>query len=310
LKDFREQETDVSSEKIFREVWADIMVQRPAATAATGVYEVDYKEFSDKVLNADRKAAEEICNRIYEGQIHVFQNAFSSADLQQLKDKAYAWVKAAPMQEPPLIEQEVENYCSRRTWHSEESGGYSSVYDMLHFYRWNDDPLGVFPYFDDKYRFLHVINGYSESEFRANKPKDGVVHRVEISHYPTGVGGIGFHSDPLSVVKFQITLNLNQYGEDFHRGGFAVGTPDGGILRVEPYLKLGSLVGFLPSICHGVEVIDPNKPIDWEGPTGRWYVGVSLVTTHAVKNREFTKPVANYPSLREQVLAAQAEERS
>jgi hypothetical protein len=150
-----------------------------------------------------------------------------------------------------------------------------------------------------------VLSGITPDAVAGNRPSDGIVDRVEISHYPTGIGGIAFHSDPLMAQRFQLTLTLTEFGKDFKRGGFAVGAPDGGIVRLEPQAPLGSMFGFMPSVCHGVEVIDPDLPVDWDGATGRWYASTSMVTSAHVAERQVTKPVPGFPTLREQIQQSQ-----
>jgi hypothetical protein len=241
----------------------------------------------------------------YAGHVYVFLNAYSPSVLRELKDAAHKWSSKQTSQEPPLVNG-VSNYRSRREWHAEEKGfGYSSTYDMLHFYRWNADPIGVFSLLGPQYELARLISGFAPDDVKKNLPSDGIVDRVEISHYPTGIGGIAFHSDPLMAQKFQLTVTLNELGKDFTRGGFAVGTRDGSIIQVEPQAPYGSMCGFLPSVCHGVEIIDPDLAVDWDGPTGRWFAATSMVTSAIVEKREITVPVAGFPTLRQQIAQHQ-----
>ena len=64
------------------------------------------------------------------------------------------------------------------------------------------------------------------------------------------------------------------------------------------------MVGFLPKICHGVEIIDPHGSTDPSLPesiAGRWYAALVMINTEKTKDREVTTPDLAYPTLREQI---------
>jgi hypothetical protein len=290
--------------KIFTEAWQSAQKASEPARFAIGVRTLPYAELLAAIANEDTKFIFEFVRSFHSGEIYIFTNAFDPADLAKLKNDAFAWGKAQKSQEAQILEK-IPDYWSRRDWHAEDHGpGYSSTFDMYHFFRWNDDPIGVFKLFDPKYGVLRIISGYSPDDIRDNGPDDGIVDRAELSHYPPGVGGIAFHSDPIAASRFFFTVNLNRFGVDYHAGGFAVGTGDGKTLAIDPMLEVGSLTGFLPSVCHGVEIIDPNLPPTRDGMAGRWYGAISMVNSHKVKNRQYTRPVEGYPTLREQIKIA------
>lgn len=296
--------TRVEPHELFRSAWQTVLASETPAKALGEVRRVDYRAFAAQVQAADHAFVDALTRSICAGDVYIFLNAFEPAALKALKDAAYDWASRQDTQEPPLLDG-VGDYRSRRDWHSEDKGGYSSTYDMLHFFRWNGDPLGVFRLFDEQYRLLRVINGYPPDAIRDNRPTDGIVDRVELSHYPRGIGGIAFHSDPVAAIKFQFTATLTEFGKDFRRGGFAVGDRDGRIAAIEPLAPIGSMFGFIPSVCHGVEVIDPDQPADWDGPTGRWYAAIASVTSAVVPKRAHTVPVSGFPTLREQIRRVQ-----
>jgi hypothetical protein len=296
----------MTAAELFTEAWNNAQSKTAPARFATGVNTIPYADLTTAIERQDRQFIHDFVRSFYSGEIYIFTNAFDPADLVKLKNDAYAWGKVQQSREPKIVEK-VPDYRSRRDWHAEDNGpGYSSTYDMYHFFRWNDDPIGAFALFDPKYRILRTISGFAPDDIRENAPQDGTVDRAELSHYPPGVGGIGFHGDPIEASRFFFTLNLNRFGVDYKAGGFAVGTGDGRTLAIDPLLDVGSLTGFLPTVCHGVEIIDPHLPATWDEMAGRWYGAVSMIRTHAVKNRDFTRPVEGYPTLREQIKNAKA----
>lgn len=294
----------MTTAKLFSNAWDEAQKSSEPARFATGVKKIPYADLVSAVENEDRRFINEFVRSFHSGEIYIFTKAFDPAALVKLKNDAFAWGKTQKSQEPKILEK-VPDYRSRRDWHAEDHGpGYSSTYDMFHFFRWNDDPIGTFKLFDPKYRILRTISGYAPDDIINNGPEDGVVDRAEISHYPPGVGGIAFHGDPIQATRFAFTLNLNRFGVDYKAGGFAVGTGDGKTLAIDPMLEVGSLTGFLPTVCHGVEIIDPHLPAIWDEMAGRWYGAISMVTAHKVKDRAFTRPVEGYPTLREQIKLA------
>ncbi len=293
--------TTQRAEHLFRAAWEKAIAAGPPSRAIQGVRKIEYRTFVEKVFAADASFVSDFVRSAYAGDVYVFPNAYSPSVLRELKDAAHRWAQKRPSEEPKLVDG-VGDYRSRRDWHIEEKGyGYSSTYDMMHFYRWNGDAIGAFALFAEQYRLLRVVSGFGPDDIAKNLPRDGYVDRVELSHYPTGIGGVGFHTDPLAAQRFQLTVTLSEFGTDFKKGGFACGGKDGSIVQIEPLGPPGSVFGFLPTVCHAVEPIDPDLPVDWDGPTGRWYASTVMVTSAAVDKREITVPVAGFPTLREQI---------
>lgn len=297
--------TEALASTRFADAWRDYLGENGRNTGATKIVRVDYKNFRDQVFAADPKVVRDLVKSIGSGEIYILLNAFDPKNIRALKERLIARSGSlAQMPNVPKIDDTCPDYRTRRDWHTEDKGGYSSTYDMMHFYRWNDDKLGLYSFFDEPIRLMKTISGLAPTAFVDNLPSAGMIDRIEINHYPSGGGGIGFHSDPLDVIKFLLTATLTEYGVDYGRGGFAVGTKDGRILRVEEASPLGSMSGFFPSVCHGVEVIDPEMKEDWDAGKGRWYAGLAMVRTVEAGKREYTKPVANFPTLRQQIAAA------
>ena len=291
----------MTASRFFSEAWESAQRHSDPALFASGVQKLPYADLVNAIDKLDRNFISEFVHSFHGGEVYIFTNAFNPKALTDFKSRAIEWGKKQESREPRIVEK-VEDYRSRRDWHSEDHGpGYSSTYDMMHFFRWNDDPIGGYELFDSQYRIQRIISGYEIDSMDSNSPDNDVIDRVEVSHYPTGVGGIAWHSDPIQATRFALTVNLNRFGLDYEVGGFAVGTGDGNVLPIDPMIEAGSLVGFLPSVCHGVEIIDPHLSADWSAQSGRWYVAISMITTHRSNDRNFTRPVEGYPTLRQQI---------
>src|ERR1700692_4327686 len=218
--------------ELFTEAWQSAQQAREPARFAAGVRTLPYAKLLAAIEKEDRTFIHEFVRSFHSGEIYVFTNAFDPAALVKLKNDAFAWGKTQTSQEPKILDK-VPDYRSRRDWHAEDHGpGYSSTYDMYHFFRWNADPIGAFELFDPKYKILRTISGHAPDDIRDNGPDDRAVDRAELSHYPPGVGGIAFHGDPIEASRFFFTVNLNRFGVDYHAGGFAVGTGNGKTLAI------------------------------------------------------------------------------
>ena len=298
------------AEKIFESAWnaASLEFGDPASFARD-IKNESYHNFVDKINSNAKNYIHDFVFSFYTGSVFIFTEAIDLKLLNDLKVRSIEWCKVQSRSNKQSITKSMlrPDLHEFRDWHIEDHGyGYSSTYEMSHFYRWNSDPIGVFDLLSEPFRLLHTINAL---KIRTDIPKERLknfVDRVEINHYPPKRGGIAFHHDPISLSRFAITANLSQYGDDFKVGGFAVGLGSGKVLPVEPHIKVGSLVGFLPSVCHGVEIIDPHGPAKQDLPpqeTGRWYAAVAMVENDIPSRRQVTREAVGYPSLRQQISA-------
>jgi hypothetical protein len=288
----------------FANAWTDAISSGSSALRLREVRRLDYQSFKEQLRNADEDFIRSLVDSIYAGDVYVLLDAYNPEILTNLRQRVFEYAHTRPSSVHKMIDGCPDNH-SRRDWQTEDQGGYSSTYHLFHFFRWNDDPLGVFELFKELYQIMKVVSGLSPNSFEKNIPSDGTIDRIEISHYPSGVGGIGFHTDPIGNIRFMCTVTLTEFGRDYKLGGFAVADRENKIHPIEPLAPLGSIVGFLPSICHGVEVIDPDHSADWESIAGRWYVGLSSVDSETVQNRAITRPVQGLPTLREQIAKYQ-----
>jgi hypothetical protein len=291
---------DDSISERFAAAWTEVLASGPSAMRLHEIQRLDYQSFKEQLCGADAGFLRNLVQSINQGDLYVFLNAYDPQVLKGLRQSAYEYARATPPSDLKMVDG-CPNTHSLRDWHSEDKGGYSSTSHLFHFFRWNNDPLGVFGLFDELYQIMKLVSGLPTDSFRENIPSDGTIDRIEVAHYPQGVGGIGFHTDPIGNIRFMCTVTLTELGTDYRLGGFAVVDQQDHVRQVEPLAPLGSIVGFLPSICHGVEVIDPDQDADWDGNTGRWFVGLSCVDSEVVPNRAFTRPVMGLPTLREQV---------
>ena len=85
---------------------------------------------------------------------------------------------------------------------------------------------------------------------------------MHVIQYMKGGGTISPHKDPIVYQKIQVGSVLNELGKDFNSGGFSVFNNKKEKVFIEPKLKKGSLVCFMPSLYHTVDPVDLNDKIE------------------------------------------------
>lgn len=139
---------------------------------------------------------------------------------------------------------------------------------------WYEQNRAVFDAFGEIFRMKNVLGGHEETAFLHNRPRDGVVARVLVHHYPCGGGGQEEHIDPVAdFAKLQTLIAASQYGTDFREGGlYARRDADDRRNFIDPHAEPGDLMLLSPGIRHGVAPIDPDKAYDWRLEAGRWII--------------------------------------
>jgi hypothetical protein len=161
-----------------------------------------------------------------------------------------------------------------------------------HMHFWNPETAAI----EAPFRRMHLLRneisgldpefGFTEGDYIA------VPH---VMHYPRGGGWLARHSDPDTGQKVVIDVILSRRGVDFGLGGL-YGILDDEKLDLEEGIGPGDAVCIHPATVHGVDPIDPEHPLDWSRPDGRWMMFTALVTWESLKGVEtdFTRKAIAY----------------
>ena len=139
---------------------------------------------------------------------------------------------------------------------------------------WHEHNRDLFETFREIFAIKNVLGGHPESAFISNRPRDGVVARVLVHHYPSGGGYQEEHIDPVAdFAKLQTLIAASQYGEDFFEGGlYAKEVSESERNYVDPFTEPGDLMLISPGIFHGVAPVDPEESYAWRANSGRWII--------------------------------------
>jgi len=140
---------------------------------------------------------------------------------------------------------------------------------VYNFFPWNDDTLGIFKIFGEVLELYRIINNNKPITDENNEEIE-IVNRLQIHHYPSGGGYMGFHTDPDMYLKTICIIYMSEFGKDYYSGGLTLYKDDVNKLHVDPMVDVGDMVLAYPTIRHGCASIDESKILNWESTEGRW----------------------------------------
>jgi hypothetical protein len=151
---------------------------------------------------------------------------------------------------------------------------------------WNLDDSGAFSTLSDVTNLYIKLNGYEPAAILSNTPKDRIILRFHLIHYPLGLGEISLHKDPDNIIAVNSGIYLSQYGDDYMSGGFFVIDHSGAEVLLDQYIRRGDMVLFSPLLAHGVHKISDPNPDKPHVHHGRYFFHISLVESHCSPNRQ------------------------
>jgi len=237
------------------------------------VVERSFDEFRGEVLGQNDREIKSIVESLYQGDVFILRNAFSADYMESLKRTMHDYgkkyessfhkmVDGCPNFHRQITPELANNYALRQIKHS------------YYFFPWNEDPLNLFESIYKRWGIFKMVSGFSFDEYEKNIPSTGVVDRLQIVNYVSGVGELEVHSDPYLYQKIAICGIMSQRGEDFDTGGAYAVDENKNRVDLEDMFNVGDIYIVYPTVLHGVETIDKGCKIDWDSPRGRWFMGL------------------------------------
>ena len=148
-----------------------------------------------------------------------------------------------------------------------------SCFHSFSFFPWNLDVFDLFRLFKPVYQLKNLLRDLPADSFLGLDPDRGCTARLAFHCYPAGIGGLNRHQDPFDYHQITVpVLILSEKGKDYKIGGNYVETGENEKLYVDDICKFGDIVYFNAKAFHGVDVIDPETPVDWLSFQGRWII--------------------------------------
>jgi len=158
-----------------------------------------------------------------------------------------------------------------RVYRWDELSYVKGCYHQFSFFPWNEDVFDLFKTFSPIYRLRNLLSGVSPDRYVGHAPDDDCIARLSFQFYPSAMGGMNKHTDPIDVHQKAVPILLmSKRGRDFEQGGLFYETGDGSRVFSDDVGDSGDVVFTLAQLPHGVERIDPHAVPNWLSFRGRW----------------------------------------
>lgn len=138
---------------------------------------------------------------------------------------------------------------------------------------WEEDIYAMHNIFRKLIALRNKLLGKAK-DYASDHIEDGVWTAARIQQYPSGGGFMSPHRDVTEGAKsvglkyVQLLLLMTKKGVDYERGGGFI-QRNGETIMWDDFGELGDIIVYDGSTIHGVQDIDPHKPLDLDTFTGR-----------------------------------------
>lgn len=258
---------------LYRNEWEAIEDEKTQPRYLRKVISTPFKDFRENVLGQDPQFVDELVKSLYSGDAYILKQAFTpkfmrdtTAQLHELGRKTpssfHKMLDGCPDFHRIITPELANNYALRQIKHA------------YYFFPWNDDPFNLIEPIGERWSIFKFLGGYPLDAYENNIPSTGVVNRVQISQYASGVGELEIHSDPYLNQKVAISGIMSKRGEDYKTGGAYILNKNREKIDIEDRLEVGDVYIVYPTVFHGVETIDKGEKTDWDSFKGRWFMGL------------------------------------
>ena len=242
------------------------------------------KDFFDISKSQERLSL--IRRNVENGDVYVIKNIISKPLIEEMLISITC--KAYPNNTNPRIVEGIENikYTSTNNkvfTQNTDPTRYTASDVSYYFFPWNNDDLGVFAQFKKIYNQLIFLNGYKTEVIITNTPKDRLVLRLHLIHYPAGSGEISLHIDPTNITTINAGIYFSEYGSDYDNGGFYVVDEKRNEVNLDQKIKKGDLALFSPNLAHGVHRITCSSCNYSSYDPGRYFFHISTAAIYRTR---------------------------
>ncbi len=253
----------------------------------TAIHETTWDEFRLAVSAGDQPFVDHVIGALSRGAVWIVHGVFAPEFMAELKAKTLAWERARPAAFHKMIDGSPDFH---RVIDPETGNRYAfpCCKHSAYFYRWNDDPLGIWPTVTERWRVFKLLMGLAPDAYEQNVPSDGVVDRVQVVRYPPGIGFLAPHQDPHQHQRLFFSAYMTKRGVDYQGGGFYALGNGGSKVDLERFVSTGDVCVGMASLVHGVAPCE-GAP-DWNADDGRWFLSMYSNATDAVPDRATGRP--------------------
>tara|TARA_B110001452_G_C15196467_1_gene415288 strand:+ start:77 stop:865 length:789 start_codon:yes stop_codon:yes gene_type:complete len=246
---------------------------------------ISYIKNTKKLFESNSQVLE-YQKEIKNGGLIVIKNLFEKKKINQLKKYL---IKIGKNSLPEYHSVKIGAPNHHRLVDNDPRSVVQCAFHQFSFYRWNQDLMNIFSIFEKGFWIKNILSNRNKDDFLKIKTnfKDNFVARISIQFYPSGIGYLNEHSDPVG--EHQISAPLVVMSEkgpkkDFSTGGSYFYGKDKKKLFIEDIANVGDLVIYDSSLPHGVELVDKKiKNNDWIDFKGRW---TAVLATNKVEGNQ------------------------
>jgi hypothetical protein len=226
-----------------------------------------------KILEFDARDFDgrEVFAAITSGDIGVIHNAISEQDAAGAVDAALAWSRVEPafdtkggtVSPPPHknFHRVDNNPALSKTKHIFHTFNLENVKEIP-----GREGAAMRKVFDV---LVEVDNKLMGERGSLSPAADGANFHPQIIHYPKGGGFFDQHIHSFEPQKIGLIASLTKKGTHFGKGG-TLFWKDGDEIDAEPAQTVGSITLFRYDLPHAVSKVDPEIPLEFGKPNGRW----------------------------------------
>lgn len=254
------------------------------------VREVPWADFEQLVAADSRYFPETFVSSIYRGDAWLLKGALSAQLCTHIRDATVAWTRARPSSFHKMLDG-VPDFHRQIDIETGKAYSIRACKHSAYFFRWNDDPLGVWPEITHRWRVLKTAMGLRPTAFEKSKPSDGPTDRIQVVRYPPKIGYLEPHRDAAGHQPCFISGYLSKRGVDYQGGGFYFVDEQGESNYLEDQIEVGDLCLAHANVMHGVAPCDVDKEPDWNATDGRWFLGLYSNASDYEAKRDTSAPV-------------------
>ena len=216
----------------------------------------------------DPEAINEIRENISQGDVYIAKNVIDADFLKKVR-KYLTQIGSCSLPNYKAIDVGCPNFHRINNW--DERAYVMACFHQFVFFPWNQDVFNLFKKTEDVYFMKNLLSNIPANKYLGIHPEDGCTSRLAFQFYPSGIGGLNKHQDPVDSHQLTVpTLTMSQKGIDFQTGGAYVEMSSGEKLCFDDICEIGDVSYFNASTPHGVDIIDEGEEVDWLSFKGRW----------------------------------------
>ena len=268
-------------------LWKEIEKQAPPKYVSK-LEEFSWAEFSRRIHGNDFEFIASVIEKLYSGSVIILRSALNKSEMDYVKNFALNFGRTTEPGFHKVLEGSPDFHRISKPDVAANSGySFYRAQHLYYFYRWNGRDAKLFEIADKTWEVFKLLCGWSKDSFKTSTPRDGLVDRLHVHHYPSGTGEQETHQDPYLAQKMVMGHLLSDKGPsgEYRTGGIYYVAQDGSFVDVDSALKPGDAYISFPLLVHGVARIDPEVATDWTSEKGRWFLGYYTLYSDHIENR-------------------------